>query len=93
VAKTGEAIEDDSLLGLGEAQKTDAVSSTILRNGRLIEVDIPASISWPDQRDNSHENQRQPYRRIDIYVIQRSGVPMPPVFSMSLHSTRRSACR
>lgn len=64
----GDTEEENAVPPMRAVEKSEAADGTPA-NGRLIHADIPASIGWPDSRSNSHEAQRDDFRRVDIYAI------------------------
>ncbi len=63
----GDTLEEDAEIALELEEKSEAVVAP--SGGRLIHVDVPDSVTWPDSRDDSHEGVRDDYRRVDIYAV------------------------
>ena len=70
----GNALEEDASLGMSANEKSEKRTDPTT-HGRLIELDLPDSLAWPDDARytsgvlSEHEPVRDDYRRVDIWAV------------------------
>ncbi len=69
----GNALEEDASIGLMANEKSETRTDPTT-HGRLIELEIPGSLTWPEERYTNgvlseHEPVRDDYRRVDIWAV------------------------